>query len=123
MTKQLNSLVENRTWPLSELPADKKNLGGRWVFAFKKDDNYEIVKFKARYVAKCFNQVFGSDCLETFASTAKLSSIHMFLAIAEDFGCEVFQFDVISAYLNAELQEYIYGNHTSGFETRKKGQN
>ena len=73
MTKEFNSLVDNKTWELCELPAHKKSLGGRWVFALKKDENGEVVKYKARYVAKGFNQIFGSDYLETFAPTAKLS--------------------------------------------------
>ena len=101
MKKEFDSLVENKTWKLCELPENRKVLGGRWVFALKKDENGQIVKHKARYVAKGFNQVFGSDYLETFAKTAKLSSIRLFLALAIHFGCEVFQFDVSSAYLNA----------------------
>ena len=74
----------------------------------KNDENGEIVKYKARYVAKGFNQIFGSDCLETFAPTAKLSSIRMLLALATHFHYEVFQFDVSSAYLNADLEENVF---------------
>ena len=36
MTKEFNSLVDNKTWELCDLPALKKSLGGRWVFALKK---------------------------------------------------------------------------------------
>ena len=61
MTKEFNSLVDNKTWELCEPPAHKKSLGGRWAFALKKDENGEIVKYKARYVAKIFDQIFGSD--------------------------------------------------------------
>ena len=94
MTKQFNSLVDNKTWQPCELPAHKKSLGGRWVFASKKDENGEIVKYLARYVAKGFNEIFGSDYLDTLAPTAKMSSIRMLLALAIHFHCEVFQFDV-----------------------------
>ena len=68
-----------------ELPAHKKSLGGRWVFALKKDENGEIVMYKARYVAKGFIQISGSDYLETFTPTAELSSIRMLLALATHF--------------------------------------
>ena len=87
MTKELNSLVDNKTWQLCKLPAHKNSLGGRLVFALKKDENGEIVKYKARYVAKVSNQIFGSEYSETFAPTAKLSSIRMFLALATHFHC------------------------------------
>ena len=121
MTKEFNSLVDNKTWELCELPAHKKTLGGRWVFALKKDENGEIVKYKARYVAKGFNQIFGSDYLEAFAPTAKLSSIRMLLALATHFHCEVFQFYVSSTYLNADLEEDVYVGQPPGFEIPGKG--
>ena len=121
MREEFNSLVDNKTWELCELPAHKKCLGGRWVFALKKDENGEIVKYKTRYVAKGFNQMFGSDYLETFAPTAKLSSIRMLLALATHFHCEVFQFDVSLAYLNADLEEDVYVEQPAGFEIPGKG--
>ena len=107
MTKEFNSLVDNKTWQLCELPAHKKSLGGRWVFALKKDENAEIVKYKASFVAKGFDQTFGSENLETFAPRANLSSIRKPLALATHFHCGVFKFDVSSAYLSAELEENI----------------
>ena len=121
MTKEFNSLVDNKTWELCELAEHKKSLGGRWVFALKKDENGEVVKYKARYVAKGFNQIFDSDYLETFAPTAKLSSIRLRLALATHFHCEVFQIDVSSAYLNADLEEDVYVEHPPGFEIPGKG--
>ena len=121
MTKVFNSLVDNNTWQLCELPAHKKSLGGRWVFALKKDENGEIIKYKTRYVAKGFNQIFGSDYLKTFTPTTKLSSIRMLSALATHFHCEVFQFDVSSAYLNADLEEDFYVEQPPGFEISGKG--
>ena len=120
LTKEYNSLVDNKTWQLCELPAHKKSLGRRWVFALKKNENGEIVKYKARYVAKSFNQIFGSDYLETFAPTARLSTLRMLLALATHFLCDVFHFDVSSAYLNEELEEYVYVEQPPGFEIPRK---
>ena len=77
------------------------------------------MKHKARYVAKSFNQVLVSDYLETFAPTAKLSSIRSFLALAIHVGCEVFQFDVSSAYLNADLED-VFVQQPPGFEFPNK---
>ena len=121
MTKEFNPLVDNKIWQLCELPAHKISLGGRWFFALNKDENGEIVRYKASYVAKGFNQVFGSDFSETFAPTAKLSSIRMLLALATKFQCEVFQFYVSSAYLNADLEEDVYVEQPPDFEIPGKG--
>ena len=120
MKKEFDSLVENNSWELCDLPDHKKALGGRWVVALKKDENGQMIKYKARYVAKKFNQIFGSDYLKTFAPTAKLSSITLLFAIAVQFGCEVFQFDVSSAYLNAEVEEDVYVEQPPGFEVQGK---
>ena len=87
----------------------------------KKDENGEIAKFKAHYVAKDFNQIFGSDYLETFAPTVILSSIRMPLALATHFHCELFHFDVSSAYLNADLKEDVYIKQHRGFEIPGRG--
>ena len=121
MTKEFNSLVDNKTWELCELPAHKKSLGARWVFQLKKDENGEIAKYKARYVAKGFNQNLASDYLETFAPTAKLSPIFLLLALATHFNCELFQFDVSSAYRNVDLEEDVYVEQPPSFETPGKG--
>ena len=121
MTKEFNSLVDNKTWELCELPAHKTSLGGRWVFALKKDEKGEVVKYKARYFARGFNQIFGSDHLETFAPTAKLSSIRLLLALATHFHWEVFQFDVSSAYPNADLEEDVHVEQPPGFEIPGEG--
>ena len=48
MMKVFDSLVEKKTWELCDLPDHKKALDGRWVFALKKDENGQVIKYKAR---------------------------------------------------------------------------
>ena len=45
--------------------------------------------------------------METFAPTPKLSSIRLFSAFAALFHCDVFQFNVSSAHLKADLEEDV----------------
>ena len=119
--RKFNSSVDNKTWQICELPAHKKSLGGRWVFALKIDENGKIVKYKARYVANVSEQIFGSDYSETFTPTAKISSFRMLLALATHFHSEIFQFNVSSAYLKADLVEDMYVEQPPGFENPGKG--
>ena len=71
MKEEIHSLKENDTFELTILPEGRKTVGGRWVYALK--DNAETGKiFKARYVAKGYNQTEGIDYHETFAPTANL---------------------------------------------------
>ena len=46
MTRAINSLVDNKTWELCELPAHKKSLGGRWVFALEKMRTVKLSSIK-----------------------------------------------------------------------------
>ena len=47
------------------------------------------------------------DYEETFAPTAKMSTIRLVLAMAAKFGQKVHQMDVKSAFLNGDLQEEV----------------
>ena len=59
-------------WHLSHssLPAGKKVIGCRWVFANKYDADGNVIKQKARLVAKGFSQVQGKDFDKTYATVA-----------------------------------------------------
>ena len=51
------------------LPAGKKTIETRWVYALKYKDDV-IYKYKARLVAKGYEQIYGVDFEETFAPVA-----------------------------------------------------
>ena len=81
MEEEISSLKENDTYVLTTLPPDKKCIGGRWVFDVKHGSNNEP-KYKARYVAKGFSQIVGADYKETFAPTARITSVMILMQIA-----------------------------------------
>ena len=54
---------------------NREILGGKWVYTIKSGPNNEET-YKARYVAKCYSQVLGVDCHETFALTARTKQVH-----------------------------------------------
>lgn len=51
MKEDLNSIKENGTWVLCNLPRGHKPIGLKWVYKLKKDPSSEVVKHKARLVA------------------------------------------------------------------------
>lgn len=67
MDKEMQSIEENKTWKLSELPPGKKVIGLKWIFKLKKDAEGKIVKHKVRLVAKGYVQEHGVDYDEVFA--------------------------------------------------------
>ena len=96
------------------------SLGGPLVSPFKQDDNLDILKQKTRYIAKTFNQIFGSSYSKSFVRTAILSSIRLLSALATHLHSEGFHFDVHSAYLNKDLEEDVYVEQPPGFEIPRK---
>ena len=109
-------------YELKELPQGRKSIKGKWVFRKKYDMYGNLIKIKARWVAKGFTQVYGEDYFETFAAVAKMKSLRSFLAICSALSLEAFQHDVPQAFLGTSLEEEIYMDQIEGFEdgTNKK---
>ena len=101
---------------LSSLPPGTKILTSRMVFKVKRDVNGAVKKFKARWCARGFEQRFGVNFTDTYASVVKSMSYKALFAIIahEDLECE--QMDVITAFLNSILKEKIYIWPPEGFE-------
>jgi Reverse transcriptase (RNA-dependent DNA polymerase) len=108
MDAEFQSLQKNHTWTLSDLPEGKKPISCKWIYKVKYKANGTLDKYKARLVARGFSQKEGIDYEETFAPTAKMSTIRLVLALAAQFKWKVHQMDVKSAFLNGDLQEEVY---------------
>ena len=83
-------------------------IDSKWVLRVKKNATGDIDKYEARLVARGLTQIYGVDYYDTFAPVAKLSSIHLLLAIATRNGWAADVSDFNSAYLNSKLDEDVY---------------
>ncbi|GKD00094.1 ribonuclease H-like domain-containing protein, partial [Tanacetum coccineum] len=59
----------------TELPANRKATGNKWIFKIKYKASGDIDIYKARLVAKGFNKKEGIDFDETFSYVVKMSTI------------------------------------------------
>lgn len=118
MIDEMNALKENDTFTKTILPEGKSTISSKWVYSVKTGINNED-KFKARLVARGFNQREGLDYTETFSPTAKIVSIRMLLQLAVNNDFSIHQMDVKSAYLNAKLDEELYLDVPDGFNNDK----
>lgn len=122
MLEELQSIQDNATWDVVNLPAGHRPIGLKWVFKAKHDERGHIVKHKARLVAKGYVQQCGTDFDEVFAPVARLESVRLILAVAAHQVWQVHHMDVKSAFLNGELQEEVYVQQPPGFTVGKEGQ-
>jgi len=81
INNELSLLNENNTWTISKLPEGKKAINSKWVFKVKRLDNNEI-KYKARLVARGFEQKEIFDVHELYAPVAKLNTFSVFMSVA-----------------------------------------
>ena len=119
---ELKNLYDNNIMTLVfELPSNKKPIRTKWVFTIKRDSNNNIIKFKARIVAKGYSQIRGIDYELTFSPTLSIDSIKLIISLAARFNWEIFQLDIKAAYLNAKLDKDIYVIIPQGDKNYGKG--
>lgn len=111
--EEMQALDENNTWTLATLPAGKRAIGCKWVFAIKSNVNGDV-RYKARLVAKGFSQREGIDYFETFAPVIRYESVRILLAIAARENYDIVKFDVKTAFLYGELSEEIFMQQPEG---------
>ena len=89
MQSEMDSMSENKVWTLTDAPDGVKPIGCKWVFKKKTDMEGKVVTYKARSVAKGYQQRQGVDYDETFSPVAMTKSIWILLAIATHYDYEI----------------------------------
>ena len=112
---EYSSLITNNTWSLVDAPLHQKVLQGRWVFRYKRGVGNVILRHKARFVVKGYEQQFGVDYDQTFASVVKPMSYKALFAIAASLDLEIEQMDVKTAFLYGQIDDEIYMQQPEGF--------
>ena len=115
MDSEMNSLKENKTWVLVDLPKNRKAIPCKWVFRIKLNSDGSVEKYKARLVIKGFSQKKGIDYDQTFSPVAKSGTIRAVLSVAASEGLSLLQFDVTTAFLNSSIDEEIFMKQPEGY--------
>lgn len=116
MKSEMNSLRENNTWDLIQLPKGNKVLPSKWVYKIKTNPDGSTDKYKARLVIKGYKQCKGVDYNETFSPVARLAAIRAIISIAASEKMHLSQFDVSTAFLYGHLEETIFMKQPDGFD-------
>ncbi|KAL0288543.1 UNVERIFIED_CONTAM: Retrovirus-related Pol polyprotein from transposon TNT 1-94 [Sesamum calycinum] len=116
INNEIESIMQNHTWELVDLPSGSKLLGCKWILKRKYKADGSIDKYKARLVAKGFKQKEGLDFFDTYSPVTRITSIRVLIAIAALYDLEIHQMDVKTAFLSGELDEEIYMEQPKGFE-------
>ena len=82
MLAEFNWHLENGTWEVVESRDSQKAIGSKQMYKKKYNADGTLEQYKARVVAKGFNQQPGQDYFETFASTIRQATVRIVLAFA-----------------------------------------
>jgi hypothetical protein len=95
MMEEMDSIEENGTWSLVDLPPGRKPIGVKWVFKVKRDKHGAVSKHKACLVVKGYVQRHDIDYDEVFALVARLDSVCLLIALmtrgvgGAPYGCQI----------------------------------
>ncbi|CAI6009886.1 unnamed protein product [Closterium sp. NIES-65] len=100
---------------VDEVPPPGANIvSGMWIFRVKRLPGSPPV-FKARYVARGFNQRQGVDYFQTFSPTPKMTTLRVLLHIAAQLDYELHSLDFSTSFLQDSLHEEIWLCRPPGF--------
>jgi hypothetical protein len=115
MDEEMASLHSNGTWDLQPLPAGRKAVACRWVFALKRDSKGAVERYKARLVAKGFSQKPGVDYGEVWAPVSQYKTLRILLAAVAAEDLHLHQLDIKTAFLNGVVDEELYMQQPPGY--------
>ncbi|WVZ49017.1 LOW QUALITY PROTEIN: hypothetical protein U9M48_000399, partial [Paspalum notatum var. saurae] len=90
---ELDSILSNGTWELTERPYGCKPVGYKWVFKRKRSPDGTIEKYKARLAAKGYTKKEGKDFFDTYSPIARMTIIHVLLSPVVSYGFTVNEAD------------------------------
>ena len=108
MSEELVALQRTSTWELVPLPAYAIPITCKWVYKVKTKADGSIEQYKARLVARGFQQSYGRDYEETFAPVAHMTTVRALIAVAAIRSWIISQLDVKNAFLHGDLHKEVY---------------
>ena len=109
MQAELNSLMKRDVFgPVVQTPKSVKPVGCKWVFVQNRNENNEIIRFKARLVAQSFSQRPGIDYEETYSLVMEAITFRFLISLTVSEGLDMRLMDVITAYLYESIDNDIY---------------
>jgi len=114
MSEELAALDRQGTWDLVPLPSHVVPITSKWVFKVKTKSDGSIERYKARLVARGFQQIQGLDYDETFAPVPHMTTVRTLLAVAAASSWSISQMDVKNAFLHGNLTDEVYMQPSPG---------
>ena len=117
MQAELHSLIKRDVFgPVVQTLASIKPVGNKWVFVRKRNENNDIIRYKARLVAQGFSQRPGIGYEETYSPVMDAITFRFLISLAVSEELDMRLMDVITAYLYGSIDSDIHMKIPEGFK-------
>ncbi|CAI7854353.1 unnamed protein product [Closterium sp. NIES-53] len=114
MDAEMASWKSTSTYVHAVPPSRANIVDGMWIFRVKRPPGSPPA-FKARYIARGFNQRQGVDYFQSFSPTPKMTTLRVFLHVAAQHDYELHSLDFSTNFLQGSLHEEIWLRRPPGF--------
>ena len=83
-------------------------ISAKWVYSWKSDEFGNVVRAKARLVARGFGQREGIDFFDTLSPCPSVMSIRLLAALACELDLDLCHLDAEQAFVQSDLDEVVY---------------
>ena len=108
MNEKICSLKNNRIWTIYKKLTHKRVLRDKWVYKLKREIDDSIVRYKARWVIRDFEQQKDLNYNEIFAAIIKLMSYKTNFVIVAVNDWDLKQMNIKIVFLYENIKEKIY---------------
>nr|GEZ69861.1 retrovirus-related Pol polyprotein from transposon TNT 1-94 [Tanacetum cinerariifolium] len=115
MQDEIHEFDRLQVWELVPRPDGVMVIALKCIYKIKLDKYDDILKNKAKFVAKGYRQEEGIDFEKSFAPIARIKAIRMFITNAASKNMTIYQMDVKTALLNGKSKEEVYVSQPEGF--------
>jgi hypothetical protein len=116
MKNENKFLLINETWELTNSSKDRRVLRDKWVYKIKREKHDEILRYKARWVIRDFEQIERLNYTKTFASMIKSMSYKTMYVIIVVNDWKIEQMNVKTTFLYDKILEDVYVVQLTSFE-------
>lgn len=110
-----DAVVRNGTFDLVPPMPTQNVIPTKWIYTLKYLPNGSLDRYKARLVARRFNQQYGVDYVETFIPVIKSTTVQLVLEHVVRCSWSIRQLDVNNAFLQGTLTGDVYVMQPPGF--------
>jgi hypothetical protein len=116
MDEEIAGFWRNGAWELVDINPIWNILTAKWVFKRKRDTDNIIQRFRARLVARGFQQRDGIDYGEIFSPVVRYTTLRMLLALCAHYGLFKRHLDCPKAFTQADLDTPCYMKAPAGMK-------